>query len=1236
MFRRFKGLFALLAILCVTAIAGGSAYFYFGGKEKKEETIDNSLDSGNESGGITADNILENYEFGTNKDLNEEYTYYFFPSTLYMELYKNGQNPETVFGYNEVVLDDSGDPALTSDGQPMYNIVTENRVGVKDTSYKTYYDYLVNSLNNNSSYYLYGNVIQTSDYSTGERYYYGSGIHGNDNRYMGFLDTLADPYIINNKDAYNALLYNQYVGSESYFKSSKETHVSGREAYDLTTFVYQNGFVGGDGSVDKFAFSKGEEYLSPIYGDENFGISRELTEGYKKNANMFASFYQKKNSNQSRLDSVSISKVSIDYDYGRFGSHSNFDADELTNRTLSTYLNDFEKTNLDYIDFEKSDSKSQNYIGAWSSPTQDTNLSLILLNSSEGYVVDNNNYTSYYFKYSVDSNGYCRINSDEVSGHFTITQGDPYGQMMQKAQYRNDRFGFWTPFYDWDDPKNESTLGKTEYSASRYLPIKITVNGNLTPDDMAKIIPSVESSMFDSHLYFDFTANGWTYVKKSGSDLKDSELEYKSAVGGFTAKDLKYIFDIMQHPSKYADSNNVIRLFPVFSNGKNYNSSLTDGGRDSLRADFKYKNNTSTITNSTNPTSTKLTYSSVTYTSASGNDLSLPDYSYDVNYAVLNNVDLQKDKYDSITIKMAAAYGIHNWGEDWYDLYSISGSVINKFVDVFGEGLYTFYLFIGNSASHNGTQYNPTPFPMISEDSLISYITNKLNYSSNELKFKHLNGIVDSSNNYNKSATSSFKFISCSEAGYGTIGANDRPIGLAVEKVTNLRLVTDIPIDDSGNQDWGSIDSNIEQGLINAQNFTIADDVYEISEENYLKEDFNNPTGTPIDSTNPYIYIIQNADFRFVNNLYFQIRFSNKYIDGGMNVTTDYKYVVDKAKTPKYLAYKIQDQLIKFKFQETEDKDVFIENATVKGSGGVTRDGFKLKDYNARGIYDILLVTTSDEGGKRAMNMYVNRHTNSFIKLFNGYPGTFESKINLGGTSVDDIFVRHKLPSEDADQARKDTSQLLWNGQTYLGEYLTSNSKGDEYVKNDGTTEERPSGESISFLEAIKNELGVTPGNDTIYPIKDAVTGRSIAYYNSGVGRLYTNEGSVFDDKTSLNLFTIMKNYVLYIERLESFYGTWTGVLEGMNPSDVTIVINDDMTGSYNGRSFNYRVKGNKIFGTTDDGTYKITITYIPETQKIEVHVQDPSGGHAFSGTLSDYKPAEGDSSETTPESSSL
>lgn len=92
MFKRFKGLMALFAIICVTAIAGGSAYFYFGGSVSDDKVIDNSADTPNDTG-VKADNILENYEFGVDKDLNETYTYYFFPSTLYMtdDFFDSGQ-----------------------------------------------------------------------------------------------------------------------------------------------------------------------------------------------------------------------------------------------------------------------------------------------------------------------------------------------------------------------------------------------------------------------------------------------------------------------------------------------------------------------------------------------------------------------------------------------------------------------------------------------------------------------------------------------------------------------------------------------------------------------------------------------------------------------------------------------------------------------------------------------------------------------------------------------------------------------------------------------------------------------------------------------------------------------------------------------------------------------------------------------------------------------------------------
>ena len=149
MFRRFKGLLALFGVICVTAVAGGTAMFYFGGNARDEKTITNDSEEADGSG-VFADNILENYEFGAKTDLNETYTYYFYPSTLYMsnEFFNANTNPEDIFGYNEVILDDNGNPVLV-DGQPQYEIVTEGISGINanGTKYDTYYHYLKNYLN---------------------------------------------------------------------------------------------------------------------------------------------------------------------------------------------------------------------------------------------------------------------------------------------------------------------------------------------------------------------------------------------------------------------------------------------------------------------------------------------------------------------------------------------------------------------------------------------------------------------------------------------------------------------------------------------------------------------------------------------------------------------------------------------------------------------------------------------------------------------------------------------------------------------------------------------------------------------------------------------------------------------------------------------------------------------------------------------------------------------------------
>ena len=1088
MFSRFKGLMTLFAILCVAAIAGGSAYFYFGDKASDEKSISNKTEGADNTGGVIADNILENYEFGNDKDLNETYTYYFFPSTLYMrdDFFYSGIMPETVFGYNEVILDDNGDPVLDSDGQPQYKIVTDNIVGKDGCT--TYYDYLVNVLNKQSSSYLYDDSLAEKEYpiTTRELDHDGS-IRGGYTYYYGH-EYFYDPYVINN------------VHIESY--------MAGEKSYSSSEY----------------------------YPDQKVSSSN----GYYKYR-----FYNYKNTTEQDFE--------LEFSWGR-----------------PTNINDI--------------LNSLTYTGEMS---KDTEILSPTSNSDDKYGLD------------------LQLDADLVN-RFISFENNRYSlsaeTMGNKAQYRNDRFGFWTSFYDWDDKNN------TEYvanSASRYLPIKITVNGNLTPDDMAKVIPNLSASMFDDHWYFDFSANVRTYVPYENNSYLFNSKEYTTGTGGFTAKDITNIFDIMQNPSKYADKDGNIRLFPVFSNGKNAGGEKANGGSDAIQASFEYNDGFKpTINNDINPKSTKMTYSSVVYNF----------YNYEVNYAVLKNVQITEDKFTSLKIRMDTTDSPHNWTGKWTDIYSFNSTQLNDLISDYGEGLYTFYLFVGGRATN--TNMGSTPF---NGDDLVSRITD-YSGSGNELYKKYLLPLSDSSNtDIVVNGASSNRYV------YNTqddIGEQARPVALAVEKVTNLRLVSDIPIaeDENGEpkdeQNWTAIDNSIKQGLLNAKNFTIADEVYSIKEDIYNSDTINLPNdGTRIDSNNPYIYVIQNADFRFVNNLYFQIRFSNDYINNAMNVTTDYSRIKGK-KPDKYVAYSINNQVLKFKFQDSDDGDVFIENATA-GSGTDVRQGFKLKDYNARGIYDILLIShetagyigtwtgivgsdnielvinddgtllyndepytyTVDENTITAVDesescqvtiiynettkslnvtwkdlynsyygkltdfvykqqyyMYVNRHTNSFIKLFKGNPGTFENKAE-GTNQATNTFVSHKLPSEVSkeeakdpakDPTRNENSSLIWNGQTYLGEYLSTSTTGLSYgAKVNG--EETPFSKNESFIDAIKRTIGVTPGLDNIYPIYDCVTGQQIAYYNSGVGRLFTSFGSSDGVSSDLDLFTIMKNYVLYI-----------------------------------------------------------------------------------------------------------
>ena len=323
MFTKFKLLVGLVAVTLVSAVTIGLSTFYFGSAAEDERDIHNTVgETGEEE--IKADNILENYDFGQ-EDLNESYTYIFFPSTLYNEFSADEiEKPENVFGYNEVVLDDFGDP-VTKNGEVQYEVVTKDSTGVTfindeftagntstDNFYTNYYDLLKNSLNDNSEYYLYD--LSSGDYpQSSERYSDAKDSYwiGEADRYFPILN-INDPYSLNNYHAFT--FFNAYTS----FKNASSTNFdgdsvlediwvnSGRDYADRFEInkkwghFYNNVDPKEEEPIDyskrPLSFSKEQEILSPLvenykqtstYDNQtvNYNFGLDLTDDYEERKN---------------------------------------------------------------------------------------------------------------------------------------------------------------------------------------------------------------------------------------------------------------------------------------------------------------------------------------------------------------------------------------------------------------------------------------------------------------------------------------------------------------------------------------------------------------------------------------------------------------------------------------------------------------------------------------------------------------------------------------------------------------------------------------------------------------------------------------------------------------------------------------------------------------------------------------------------------------------------------------
>lgn len=978
LFRKFKLLSFLGILVLVAAVTSGLSYWVFTDSSSTDST-NQSVGGSGENHPAQSDGIFENYSFSKD-ELGDKYEFYFFPSTLYLELYSNGyEHPEDVFGYNEVQLDDNGNAIINDNGLAKYEVIGD------------------------------------------------------------------DP---DEKEHRTGLYLN---------KIYKQHRVAKRE---WGRWYWPNNWEN-DG-------------LEDVVINYNFDMSDEYEDSETDSG---ITYYYKDKDQKAGGNIWGVGDTQYRY--------------WLQTEQVSTYYNFL--TNKDVID----------------------NVSYYLNKDAQnkGYQLFESHVNAFSPVYGQDSDGPLGINMDLESAFADISNKDTNNMYGKRRQYRNDRLGFWHGLYDLDDPNNLD-VPKNQGFGSRYLPIKLTVTGSLNPNQLKHVLPPVMTSASDAASYFNFYSNVWVYT-----DPETGDTPYTTSKDGFTNKAQSTIFDIMKNPSLYATQEtredgttvNVIRLYPLFSSGSN---DIGGEGLDFVRVAYDYYDNYSGLDKII--AETAMTYSIETISSNDNRRL---------KYLILNNVYLESGKYKSIQFNigirgLGGSYESHKLASQYSNSGTIYEGAIDKIISDYGEGYYTFYMVLKYPESDYGSI----------QDVLVGDIKNTITNSGgngasgtffNTLNRKNL--IYSSTTSDGLTFSSAYSSDTDIDPTFCDINYeqkedpddNDsksyyRPALLMFEKVTSLKMITNVPIPDNDNFTWSEIDDTINSVYDTSKTLINASGVYGAT-----RDDFNNggATFSPAYKTdltvnNPYIYVIQNVDFRYVNSLYFQIRLGDHYVDNAMTIVTEvpedqdqyiaFKYGKDQDGKDLYTIFASQSSL----FPSNKD-NYFIQNATRISKDGDQREGLKLKDTYAKGVYDIMLVGSSVAGNKYTFYMYINRHKLDFIKIFDEDPGMTNV---INGETYEANFVNHYNSNTDAN--------LIWQNNFYIGEVLTSSSTGST---GDGSEK--------TILDAIETSIGTNTTD--LFALKDAVTQQAIAYYQNGV--LYGTNGNTSDNK-SIDLFTLLKNYVLYIE----------------------------------------------------------------------------------------------------------
>lgn len=714
---------------------------------------------------------------------------------------------------------------------------------------------------------------------------------------------------------------------------------------------------------------------------------------------------------------------------------------------------------------------------------------------------------------------------------FTIKQSDSnrIENYNGHNQYSLDRFGCWddcyyygqtvsdgggdyapTGFIEGDYP---SLTSLDDTNTGRYLPIKVTVNNTMSTNIMEKVVQEIFSSMGNNDDYHNYSFTEWTYVDTSLSDDSkypygtETNKEYRQTTStnvdypigeAFQPIPTERYFDMFSELSKYADSDGVIRLFPLFSNGKMKNATsflngggaaqklqITYGSGDDQKTEYKYPFFKSDVYDNGQ---TCFTYGENDFSSET---LLYSDYIRLFSY---NNVKItSSNEVSSLTFSANNIWGgPTGWhkieGTDnyfWGDLYQLDSTYIqNELISKYGEGLYTFYVIVANYSYQNGP--SPTSSNKVADfiqpfDSFYNNIVSQaVDGRIASLKNKHLVQILDTSNYYDD--------YKCS------------PTVVAFEKIDEPKVINDFEV---SNNTVSDVNSYISKTYELADGFSrnsssLYKGSYDSSTSSY------SVVGDDLSSSSPYTYIAKNVDFMRDDSLYFMISFNQTY-STSRSFNDDvskyqYEYLISdpgvSTDTEGATTYTFNPENVYSKATE------YIDIVNVTGNDGKTYQMCKFKDTTYQGVYDILIKYNDSN---KNYDIYMFRHSNLFCYVFD--------------TNLDDYqegeFVNHTLTTDGDSKYVTKTSgnnaNLLFEYKYFLGQSLDSSSKSVSV--NSGYTLDQ------CLRKKIGDSYDYNGPDLENYKLKDRVTEATVAKYEKNEDGTYS---LICNQK-------IYKNYIFYL-----------------------------------------------------------------------------------------------------------